>query len=105
MLRTMITRSALVLLHTFTSAERAQHKAMGEHLKINGKASPHSLTTSPVAPPSQLAGNLHLLQQAVGMSPLVHEIEHVADVDTDGASQTAVVIDVGRKAVPVSIES
>ena len=38
------------------------------------------------------------------MSPLIHQVEHIADVHTNAASQTLVEVDVRAEAVPVAIE-
>ena len=38
------------------------------------------------------------------MSPLIHQVEHVANIYTDAASQTLVEVDVRAEAVPVAIE-
>ena len=38
------------------------------------------------------------------MTPLIHQVEHVADVHTDAASQALVEVDVRAEAVPVAIE-
>lgn len=45
-----------------------------------------------------------LLEQAVGMTPAIHEVEHETNVDRDGASQHLVEHDVGSQAVPVAVE-
>ena len=44
------------------------------------------------------------LQETVGVSPLVHQVEHIADVYTDTAGQALVEVDVRAEAVPVAIE-
>mgnify|MGYP004652670155 CR=1 FL=1 len=44
------------------------------------------------------------LQETVGVSPFVHQVEHIADVYTDTASQALVEIDIRAEAVPVAIE-
>lgn len=44
------------------------------------------------------------LQETVGVSPLVHQVEHIADVYTDTASQALVEIDIRAEAVPVAVE-
>ncbi len=36
----------------------------------------------------------YLAEQAVGVSPLVHEVDHVADVDADAAAEVLVKPDV-----------
>ena len=46
---------------------------------------------------------IDLLQEAVCMSPLIHQVEHVADVHTNAASQTLVEVDVRAEAVPVAV--
>ena len=38
------------------------------------------------------------------MSPLIHQVEHIADVHTNAASQALVEVDVRAEAVPVAIE-
>ena len=38
------------------------------------------------------------------MSPLIHQVEHIANIHTDAASQTLVEVDVRAEAVPVAIE-
>ena len=38
------------------------------------------------------------------MSPLVHQVEHVADVYTDAAGQALVEVDVRAEAIPVAVE-
>ena len=45
-----------------------------------------------------------LFKQAVGMSPAVHHIEHVAHVDADAACQAGVEVDVAGERVPVAVE-
>ena len=48
--------------------------------------------------------NAHLLEQTVGVSPAVHEIDHVAHVDAYAASELRVEPDVARERVPVAVE-
>ena len=48
--------------------------------------------------------NAHLLEQTVGVSPAVHEVDHVAHVDAYAASELRVEPDVARKRVPVAVE-
>ena len=48
---------------------------------------------------------IDFLQQSVGVSPLVHHVEHVTDVDADAACQLRIKEDVAREAVPVAVES
>ena len=38
------------------------------------------------------------------MSPLIHQVEHVANIHTNAASQALVEVDVRAEAVPVAIE-
>ena len=38
------------------------------------------------------------------MTPLIHQVEHIANIHTDAASQTLVEVDVRAEAVPVAIE-
>ena len=44
------------------------------------------------------------LNQAVGVSPFVHHIEHETNVYTDASCQSFVEVDVARQAIPVSVE-
>ena len=48
--------------------------------------------------------NTHFFQQTVGVSPLIHEVYHVANVDADATCELAVEPDVRRERVPVAIE-
>ena len=48
--------------------------------------------------------NAHLLEQTVGVSPAVHEVDHVAHVDAYAASELRVEPDVARERVPVAVE-
>ena len=38
------------------------------------------------------------------MSPLIHQVEHIANIHADAASQSLVEVDVRAEAVPVAIE-
>ena len=38
------------------------------------------------------------------MSPLIHQVEHIANIHADAASQALVEVDVRAEAVPVAIE-
>lgn len=46
----------------------------------------------------------NLFDKAVGFAPGLHHVEHVADVDTNAASQLLVEEDVRAQAVPVAIK-
>ena len=48
--------------------------------------------------------NAHLLEQTVGVSPAVHEVDHVAHVDAYKESEHRVEPDVARERVPVAVE-
>ena len=54
--------------------------------------------------PFGLLLGVDFLQEAIGVSPLVHQVEHVADVYTDAAGQALVEVDVRAEAVPVAVE-
>ena len=48
--------------------------------------------------------NSHFLEQAVGVSPFVHEVDHVAHVYADAAGELRVEPDVARERIPVAVE-
>ena len=54
--------------------------------------------------PFGLLLGVDFLQEAIGVSPLVHQVEHVADVYTDAAGQALVEVDVRAEAIPVAVE-
>ena len=54
--------------------------------------------------PFGLLLGVDFLQEAIGVSPLVHQVEHIADVYTDAAGQALVEVDVRAEAVPVAVE-
>ena len=54
--------------------------------------------------PFGLLLGVDFLQEAIGVSPLVHQVEHVAHIDTDAACKLAVEVDVRSQAIPVAIE-
>ena len=47
---------------------------------------------------------INLLDESVGMSPLVHQVEHVSDINTDTACEFVVEEDIARQTIPVAVE-
>lgn len=48
---------------------------------------------------------INFLQQAVSMTPLIHQVEYETNINTYAASKLTVEVDVARKAILVAIKS